>query len=480
MTLFPMFANLKGRDVLVVGGGVVAERKIKGLLKAGARVTVNALTASDALHELHRNSEIRLQIGPFDPALLDTAWLIVAATNDDALHRALAHHAERERLFINVVDDAELSTYHVPSIVDRSPLIIAISSGGTAPMFARRIRERIERMLDPSLGALATLVAGYRGAIRTARQGLRARREFYDWLMDGPVAHALKQQQPEQAETALEQALTFPEQPTPGRVIIVGAGPGDPGLLTLNALRALNEADVILVDRLVSAEVRDLARRDAEQIEVGKRPGENHDATQARIHQLMLGYARDGKIVVRLKGGDPFIFGRGGEELEFLRSHDVDYSVVPGITAAFASAAYSGVPLTHRDHAASVRLLTACHRAGKAAEAWKELAQSRETLTFYMGVSRLTRTSEQLIEHGMSPDTPFALVQNATRQNQRTLYGSLGTLSELATTHAIASPSMLIVGEVAGLGPKLQWFGSVCAEQPTPVIYETPPLALSA
>lgn len=478
MTLFPVFANLKNRDVLVVGGGVVAERKVKGLLKAGARVTVNTLAASDALHELHRNHDIKLQIGPFDPALLDAAWLIVAASDDDTLHRALALHAERERIFINVVDDAELSTYHVPSIVDRSPLIIAISSGGTAPVFARRIRERIERMLDPSLGALATLVAGYRGAIRQARQGLRARREFYDWLMDGPVAHALKQQQPEQAVAALGQALTRPEPPTPGRVIVVGAGPGDPGLLTLNALRALNEADVILVDRLVSAEVRELARRDAQQIEVGKRPGEDHDATQTRIHQLMLHYAQQGQIVVRLKGGDPFIFGRGGEELEFLRAHDINYSVVPGITAAFASATYAGVPLTHRDHAASVRLLSACHRAGKTSDSWKEMAQSGETLTFYMGASRLTRLGEQLITHGMSPDTPFALVQNATRHNQRTLYGSLGTLSEQAATHAIASPSLLIVGAVAGLGPKLQWFGSVCSEPS--LGRETRALALSA
>lgn len=460
MMLFPIFVNLVNRDVLVVGGGIVAQRKVKALLKAGARVTVNALEVSAHLHAFHQSGDIRLIVGPFEPEMLKTVWLVVAATADRKLNRMLAQLAEHNRLLINVVDDAELSTYQVPSIVDRSPLIIAISSGGAAPMFARHVRERIERLLHPSLGALTTLVAGYRTAIRSARRALRARREFYDWLMDGPVAQAMQRQQPEHAEALLTQALNRAAPYTPGRVILVGAGPGDSGLLTLNALRALNEADVILVDRLVSPEVRELARRDAEQIDVGKRPGEDHDTTQARIHQLMADHARNGKVVVRLKGGDPFIFGRGGEELEFLRTHDIDYSVVPGITAAFASAAYAGIPLTHRDYAASVRLLTAHHRAERPAHDWAELARSRTTLAFYMGVSRLEWVSEQLISHGLDPDTPFALVQHATRHTQKTVYGTMGSLPEHLAPHELESPALFIVGAVTALGPRLHWFGT--------------------
>src|SRR5690606_15928710 len=250
----------------------------------------------------------------------------------------------------------ELSSFQVPSIVDRSPLMIAISSAGSAPVLARRVRERIETLFDHTLGSLATLAAKYRPAIRNARPELRPRREFYDWLLDGPVAAALRRQQPEQAEQLLEDALEQPQALVTGKVVLVGAGPGDPGLLTLKALRALNEADVILYDRLVDAPILELARRDAEQISVGKIPGEDHNATQARIHALMLERAQQGQLVVRLKGGDAFVFGRGGEELEFLRAHQVPYEVVPGITAALACAAYAGIPLTHRDHAQSVRL----------------------------------------------------------------------------------------------------------------------------
>ncbi len=462
MTLFPLFADLKGKPVLVVGGGVVAERKVKSLLSAGADISLGALHISPPLQELHLQGKIQLRLGHFDARWLDDAWLVVAATDDSQLNTQLAELAHKRRLFINVVDNPQLSSYQVPSIVDRSPLMIAISSGGTAPVLARRLRERIESLFDHSTGALATLSARYRSAIRKARPDLRRRREFYDWLMDGPVAAALRHQRIELAAATLDFALLQPEVQPVGRVILVGAGPGDPGLLTLKALRALNEADVILYDRLVSPEVLELARRDAEQVSVGKKPGEDHNATQDRIHQLMRHYTSAGKVVVRLKGGDAFVFGRGGEELEYLRAHDIPYEVVPGITAALACAAYAGIPLTHRDYAQSVRLVTAHCQEGKAQD-WAGLARSQQTLAFYMGVSQLEHLTGQLLRHGRSAQTPFALIENGTRSNQRVLHGVLENLPSLASQHEFQAPSLLLIGEVTALAPQLQWFGASIA-----------------
>ncbi|HEY9572716.1 MAG TPA: siroheme synthase CysG [Pusillimonas sp.] len=460
MRLFPLFADLQARLVLVVGGGAVAERKIKSLLASGADVRVGALQASDALQELHRQGKIELLQGPFDSVWLEGAWLVVAATDDRELNRHVAALAGTQKRFINVVDDPELSSFQVPSIVDRSPLTIAISSAGSAPVLARRVRERIESLFDHTLGSLATLAAGYRQAIRQARPDLRRRREFYDWLLDGPVADALRKEQPSQAQQLLEDELREPQTAVSGKVILVGAGPGDPGLLTLKALRALNEADVILYDRLVDSEILELARRDAVQISVGKIPGENHDATQARINALMLEHAEQGQLVVRLKGGDAFVFGRGGEELQFLRQHNVPYEVVPGITAALACAAYAGIPLTHRDHAQSVRLITAHCRQDTLLEDWPSLAREKQTLAFYMGVSQLDWLSEQLMTHGRSGDTPFAMVENGTRSNQRVLQGSLKNLADLARLHDMKAPSLLLIGEVTALAPTLEWFGA--------------------
>ncbi|MDS1142438.1 siroheme synthase CysG [Pusillimonas sp. SM2304] len=460
MKLFPLFADLNGRHVLVVGGGPVAERKVKSLLAAGALVTVGAPDATDALEQWLTQGRIKRLRDVFQPEWLADIWLVVAATDDRGLNRRIAELANAQRLFINVVDDPELSSFQVPSIVDRSPLTIAISSAGSAPVLARRVRERIESLFDHTLGSLAALAARYRPAIRQARPALRPRRDFYDWLLDGPVAAALRQQQPERAEQLLQAELEHPQAPVTGKVLLVGAGPGDPGLLTLKALRALNEADVILYDRLVDGPILELARRDAEQIPVGKIPGEDHNATQARIHRLMLDRAGQGQLVVRLKGGDAFVFGRGGEELAFLRKHRIPYEVVPGITAALACAAYAGIPLTHRDHAQSVRLVTAHCRQDTMLEDWPSLAQAKQTLAFYMGVSQLDWLAEQLIAHGRSGQTPFAIVENGTRSNQRVLHGQLQDMARLARQHAIKAPSLLLIGEVAALAPELEWFGA--------------------
>jgi len=459
MKPYPLFADLSRRAVLVVGGGAVAARKTAALLAAGAQVTVGAPTLAPALAELARTGRIAHHAGEFEPHWLDYVWLVVAATDERALNARVAELAELRRVFVNVVDDAELSSFQVPAVVDRAPLVVAISSGGAAPMLARLVREQLETLLDHSLGPLAQLAARLRKRIRRRFPELGARRRFYTELLRGPVAESLRKGQGGQAAALAEQALRAPREKSAGSVVLVGAGPGDPGLLTLRGLRALNEADVILHDHLVSAEVLELARRDAEFIEVGKQAG-NHHVTQDEIHALLLEHARAGRRVARLKGGDPFVFGRGGEELEFLRAHGIPYEVVPGVTAALACAAHAGVPLTHRDHAQSVRFVTAhCRESGDGLD-WQALAQERQTLAIYMGVAGLERLRTRLVAHGRAAATPFALVENGSRANQRVVTGTLANLPERAAAHGVLSPALLIVGEVAALAERLAWFGT--------------------
>lgn len=474
MKLYPLFADLSHRAVLVVGGGAVAERKIAALLSANAQVTVTAPELTAQLQRWVKEGRIAYRRDGFQHGWLDRVWLVIAATSDREMNRLVASLAELRRIFVNVVDDAELSSFHVPAVVDRSPLIIAISSGGEAPMMARLVRERLETLLDHSLGALVSLASGLRQRIRSRFPAMATRRRFYEALFAGPTAALLRRGQPAQALAAAQHALSghpLSERSAQARgsVVLVGAGPGDPGLLTLRALRALNEADVILHDRLVSADVLELARRDAQRIEVGKQAGLHH-TTQEGIHALMLEHAQAGQRVVRLKGGDPFVFGRGGEELEFLRDHDIPYEVVPGITAAVACAAYAGVPLTHRDHAQSVRFVTAhCRASMETLDAtgldgigpdWTALAQERQTLAIYMGVGELTTVQTQLLAHGRAASTPFALVENGSRADQRVIVGTLANLAERADVHAVRSPALLIIGEVAGLADRLAWFGA--------------------
>ncbi|WP_243043081.1 siroheme synthase CysG [Dyella sedimenti] len=459
MKLYPLFADLAGRQVLVVGGGVVGERKAAALLEAGARVIVGAPALTPALRAWAGQGRIRWRPERFEESWLDEVWLVVAASDDAALHARIQALAERRRLFVNVVDDAGRSSFHVPAVVDRAPVTIAISSGGQAPMLARLLRERLETLVDPVVGPLATMLAELRGAIRTRLPDLALRRRFYQHLLEGPVQGLLRRGQRALAQAAAENLLaSAASRPATGSVVLLGAGPGDPGLLTLRGLRALNEADVILHDRLVSAEVLALARRDAERIEVAKQAGHHH-TTQAQIHALMLEHAAAGRRVVRLKGGDPFVFGRGGEELEFLRHHGIPYEVVPGITAALACAAYAGIPLTHRDHAQSVRLVTAHCRQSVDTLDWPALAQERQTLAFYMGIGELATLQRQLIAHGRAATTPFALVENGSRPEQRVVTGTLAELAERAAAHQVCSPALLIVGEVAALAGTLGWFG---------------------
>jgi uroporphyrin-III C-methyltransferase/precorrin-2 dehydrogenase/sirohydrochlorin ferrochelatase len=373
--------------------------------------------------------------------------------------------AARQRcLLVNVVDDAGLSSVHMPARIERGAVQVAISSGGGAPMLARWLRERLEAQLDESLGPLADLLARQRDRIRARWPDPKTRLRWFDRLLGGSLPALLRRGDHAAAIDAFDAALRDDTAAgdagiDSGSVALVGAGPGDPGLLTLRALRVLNQADVILHDHLVSDDVLQLARRDARRIAVGKQAGDHH-ATQERINALMIEHARAGLHVVRLKGGDPFVFGRGGEELEALRAHGIDYEVVPGITAAIACAAHAGVPLTHRDHAQSVHLVTAHCKASLDTLDWPSLARERQTLAFYMGVAMLDTLQARLIAHGRAAGTPFALIENGTRAQQRVVAGTLGELHALARLHAVRSPALLIVGEVASFADTLHWFGA--------------------
>jgi uroporphyrin-III C-methyltransferase / precorrin-2 dehydrogenase / sirohydrochlorin ferrochelatase len=443
-----------------VGGGVVAERKARLLLGAGAQLSVGAPALTATLREWRDGGRLLHLAGTFETAWLADQRLVIAATDDAAINRQVAAAAEAHDLFVNVVDDAALSSFQVPAIVDRAPLMIAISSGGAAPMLARRVRERLEATLEHSLGPLARLLDSFRARIRTRFSDLAQRRRFYDDLLDGDVARLVEQAQVDAAAAVLSAALedADPASDRAGCVSLVGAGPGNPDLLTLAALRALSRADVVLFDRLTTPGILAKARRDAMFIDVGKQGGGAH-VPQEETHRLLLEHARRGAHVVRLKGGDPFVFGRGGEEIEFLRAQGVPYRVIPGITAALACAAYAGIPLTHRDHAQSLRLLTAHCKTGFSDEDWAALGAGRQTLAIYMGVRELPELRAKLIAHGADPDTPFALVENGSLPQQRTVCGALSQLVELAAEHAVSSPALLIVGPTAHLARRLHWYG---------------------
>ena len=456
--LFPLFADLRGRRALVVGGGAVARRKAEALLEAGAQVVVGAPVIEPRLAEWVAAHRIEHVAGTFEPRWLDDAWLVIAATDDAATNRAVVDAADARRIFANAVDDAELSRFHVPARVERGPLQIAISSGGGAPMLARLVREQLERQYDESFGALAEFLTRHRERIRARWPDPGARRRGFANLLAGPLQSLLRRHQHLAAERTFDAALRDDTGASRGSVVLVGAGPGDPGLLTLRALRALNEADVILHDRLVSDEVLQLARRDAERISVGKHAGDGGHS-QAGINALLVALAASGKRVVRLKGGDPFVFGRGGEELETLRAHGIEFEVVPGITAAIACGAYAGIPLTHRDHAQTLRLVTAHGKDDLDTLDWDSLARQRQTLAFYMGVAGLDRIRERLLAHGLPASTPFALVENGSRPGQRVVTGALADLPASARLHEVRAPALLVVGDVAAHADTLHWFG---------------------
>ena len=457
MDYLPIFCRLDNKPVLLVGGGEVAERKARLLLDAGALLTVVAPELDPELAELAANGSIEWLAGDFAPQQLAGKWLVVAATDRREVNALVYQSANQARIFANVVDDPKRSSFIMPSIIDRSPLMVAISSGGKAPVLARLLREKLEAMLPQHLGAVATFAGSLRDRVKARFATMGERRRFWERLLGADrLGQALARGDHASAHQ-LADTLFAEESKAHGEVVLVGAGPGDPGLLTLHALRQMQQADVVVYDRLVSDEVMALVRRDAKRIFVGKQAG-NHCVPQEGINQLLLDEAKKGQRVVRLKGGDPFIFGRGGEELETLVGTGIGFQVVPGITAASGCAAYAGIPLTHRDHAQSVRFVTAHGKGGAQDLDWPLLAKDKQTLVFYMGLSSCATIREQLLTHGKGGDTPVALIERGTQPSQRVIRGTLDQLPELAV--GVESPALIMVGSVVTLADQLAWFGT--------------------
>jgi uroporphyrin-III C-methyltransferase/precorrin-2 dehydrogenase/sirohydrochlorin ferrochelatase len=461
MNYFPVFFDLTALKVLVVGGGEVALRKVALLERSGASVTLVAPEVLPGLQERAAAGKIILAIREFVPNDLDGARLVIVATSRRAVNRWIASLSEARGIPVNVVDDREASRFIVPAIIDRDPVLVAISTAGTSPVLARRLRERLEAVIPKKIGALAVWLRALRHGARRRLRDTDERRRFYENIVDGPAARRFIEGDARGAQALAQQLLarTSTAPRSAGEVTLVGAGPGDPELLTLKALRALQDADVILHDRLVPEDLLDMARRDAARICVGKAAG-SIGSTQEEINALLIEHARLGKRVVRLKGGDPFIFGRGGEELEALAKAQISFSVIPGVTAAAGCAAYAGIPLTHRDYAHSVTFVTGhAEKEGREPD-WRALAKPGLTVVFYMGLARVEQIAATLVAHGAAASLPAAVIAQGTLQDQRVVTGTLATIAEVTAASAIQSPALLVVGEVVSLHASLAWFNT--------------------
>jgi len=457
MDYLPLFHDLKGRLVLVVGGGEVALRKARLLADAGACLRVVAPSIDQSLVALVAESGGESRARNYTADDLYGCVLAIAATDSEPTNAQVSADARTIGIPVNVVDAPELCSVIFPAIVDRSPLMIAVSSGGDAPVLARLMRARIETWIPAAYGQLAGLARRYRARVKARFANVQQRRIFWEEVFQGPIAEQALSGRQAQAEQLLEEKLAGAREHLLGEVYLVGAGPGDPDLLTFRALRLMQQADVVLYDRLVAPAILELCRRDADRIYVGKQRA-NHALPQEQINQQLVALAKQGKRVLRLKGGDPFIFGRGGEEIEELAANGVPFQVVPGITAASGCAAYAGIPLTHRDHAQSVRFVTGHLKDGSCDLPWAELAAPAQTLVFYMGLVGLPVICEQLIAHGRAASTPAALVQQGTTRNQRVFAATLADLPGRVATEQVQAPTLLIVGEVVQLREKLAWF----------------------
>ena len=464
MNFLPIFLDLKNRSCAVIGGGEVASRKLTLLLEAGAQVTVYAPTAGEIIRRWAADGKIRHVAQEFRPEMLDGCALVIAATDDKSVNRQVSDAAKARNIPVNVVDQPDLCTFIMPSIIDRSPVIVAVSTGGSSPVLARLIRARLETLIPAGYGRLAKLAVKFRDRVKQRFTHPPRRRRFWEEVLQGPIAELVYSGQDAAAEKALQQRIEAVDgsQAPVGEVYLVGGGPGDPDLLTFRALHLMQQADVVVYDRLVSPAVLNLIRRDAERIYAGKER-DNHAIPQEDINHLLVRLAKEGKQVVRLKGGDPFIFGRGGEEIDTLAAEGIPFQVVPGITAAAGCAAYAGIPLTHRDYAQSVVFVTGHLQDGTVNLNWKALVQPRQTIVFYMGLHGIDTICRELIRHGMPSSTLAALVQQGTTRNQRVLTGDLETLPSIVDKAHVKAPTLIIVGDVVELHGRLKWFEPTAA-----------------
>ncbi len=462
MDHLPVFLNVKDTPCLVVGGGEVAARKVALLLRAGAQVTVISPALSPGLAELVETGDISHTAKIFSPHEdgLKGYRLVLVASDDAALDKAVSDSARRQGVPVNVADRPDLCDFVLPSVVDRSPVVVAVSSGGASPVLARLLRARLETLIPAGYGRLATLVGTLRGEVKKRLTDPLARRRYWEAMLQGPAAEMVfagrEAAALEEMERALQQAETL--VPGMGEVYLVGAGPGDPDLLTFRALRLMQQADVVLYDRLVDSRILDLVRREAERLYVGKKRA-YHTVRQEEINEIMVRLAKEHKRVLRLKGGDPFIFGRGGEEIGTLAEEGIPFQVVPGITAASGCASYAGIPLTHRDYAHSVVFVTGHSKDGHTPDLnWPALIQPRQTIVVYMGLLGLEALCQALVAHGLAANTPAALVEHGTMASQRVLVGTVATLPQQVSQVEVHAPTLVIVGEVVRLHDKLAWF----------------------
>lgn len=460
MKRYPLFMCLQNRPCLVVGGGKIALRKAEALLQAGANLTLVAPELDNALAKLLQQypKQTTWQPRAFQDRDILGHYLIIAATNHAAVNAHVAELANARQIPVNVVDNPAACSFIVPSVVDRSPVMIAVSTGGASPVLARQLRLKLETMIPSSCGQLAAITEEYREVVKQRWADPEQRKQFWEQLLRGPFAELVYAGNVSAARQMLDDKLTQSDSvASVGEVYLVGAGPGDPDLLTFRAVRLMQQADVIIYDRLVAQSILNMASQSAERIYVGKEKA-NHALPQEGINALLVRLAQAGKRVLRLKGGDPFIFGRGGEEIETLAENGIPFQVVPGITAASGCASYAGIPLTHRDYAQSCTFATGHLKNGTIDLDWEKLAQPRQTVVFYMGLTGIEVISRELIKHGTPRDLPAALIEQGTTRNQRVHIGTLESLPELVKQRSVRAPTLTIVGEVVRLHEKLHWY----------------------
>ncbi|QBC44600.1 siroheme synthase CysG [Iodobacter fluviatilis] len=457
MNYFPLFLNLHEQNCLIIGGGDVAARKIRLLAAAGGKIMVVAPQLCEELASAAEAGKLIYLAASFCEAQLQNVRLVIAATDSEEVNRQVFEACEARGILVNAVDDPASCRFITPAIVDRSPLVIAISTSGGVPVLARQLRTQLEALIPHGYGDLAQMAADFRDEVKATLVSTDARKQFWEKTLAGPIPDMVFAGKHAAARQALSDSIKADaDAPLQGAVYLVGCGPGNPDLLTFRALRLMQQADAVLYDNLVSLPILEMVRRDAERVYVGKKSN-NHAVPQQEINQLLVRYALQGKKVLRLKGGDPFIFGRGGEEIEELAAAGIAFEVVPGITSAAGASCYAGIPLTHRDYAQSVTFVTGHRRDGEVELDWPRLVNPTETVVVYMGVAQLEKICQQLIKHGRNPDTPAAMVENATLAKQRVVIGTLSSLPQRASERGIKPPALIIIGEVVSLHDKLKW-----------------------